>query len=159
MPMWALGCVFALVSVPFLWIVWRVVARDRAIRSWPRAPGVIAASYVETSNEQHRDEDGHYRAYTTHRPHVRYTYSVGGASLEGESVAPSLDGSTVGERAAQAIIDAYPTGRDVMVLYDPSDPKKAHLEVRRSLGAMILLGFGALWLALGALFIALSVLA
>ena len=72
--------------------------------------------------------------YTAYRPEVRYKYTVGSEVREGESIALSLDGFTMGEGAAQALVDAYPATRAVTVLYDPSDPKKAHLEVRRSTG-------------------------
>ena len=159
MPMWALGCVFALVGVPFVWIASRVFARDRTIAGWPRAPGVVAGSHVNATREKRRDKSGHCYDYTAYRPMVRYTYTVEGKVLEGESIARSLDGFTMGQRAAQALIDKYPANREVSVLYDPSDPKAAHLEVRRSTGGVALFAFGCLWLALGTLLLVLSLVA
>lgn len=156
MPMWVLGCVFALVGVPFVGIARYVFARDRKIAGWPRAPGVVVGSHVGKTREKYKDRDGHYYDYTAYRPSVRYTYTVEGKVFEGESISRSLDGFTMGERAARALVDKYPANREVMVLYDPSDPKTAHLEVRRSTGGVILFAFGCLWLALGTLLLALS---
>ncbi len=156
MPMWVLGCVFALVGLPFLWLARRVFSRDRAIADWPRAPGVVLSSHVNKTRQKYRDKNGHDYDYTAHQPSVRYRYTVDGQVLEGESIARSLDGFTMDERAARGIVDRYPADREVRVLYDPSDPKKAHLEVKRSTGAVILLAFGCLWLAIGTLLLALS---
>ena len=60
--------------------------------------------------------------------------------------------------AAQRVVDAYPVGQSVMVLVDPADPAKTWLEVRRSIGAMILLGFGGLWIGIGVMLVGLSFL-
>ena len=58
----------------------------------------------------------------------------------------------------QRYVDAYPAQKAVEVLYDPSDPAVAYLEVHRSIGAIILLAFGGLWLSLAALLVALQLL-
>jgi hypothetical protein len=58
--------------------------------------------------------------------------------------------------AGSRLVDKYPANCQVMVLYDPTDPTKAHLEVKRSTGAVILLAFGCLWLAIGTLLVGLS---
>lgn len=156
MPMWGLGCIFALVGVPFLWIANHVFARDRNIAGWPRAPGVVLGSCVSKSSEKYKDRDGHYRDYTACRPAVRYSYTVEGRTLEGDSIARSLDGFAMDESSARKLVDRYPANREVMVLYDASDPAKAHLEVKRSTGAVILFAFGCVWLAIGALLVGLS---
>jgi len=157
MPMWLLGMVFAVTGVPFLWIARRVFARDADMARWPRVPGRVIASAVSASQAQYRHEDGHDYAYTAYRPVVRYAYTVDGAALEGESIARSIDGFTMDESAARRLADKYPLNREVMVLHDPQDAKKAHLEIMRSTGAVILLAFGCIWLALGTLLLVLAV--
>lgn len=46
MAPWTLGAAFAAVGLPMVWLALRVFARDRAMRDWPRAPGVITSSRV-----------------------------------------------------------------------------------------------------------------
>lgn len=155
MAMWILAAVFATVGLPMVWLAQRVFSRDRAAGAWPRAPGVITSSSLEAIKTKVRDRNGLYYDSTFYRPVVRYTYTVGGRTLEGTR-AYRQDDEKTSEDAAQRSIDAYPAQKHVEVLYDPSDPSVAYLEVRRSTGAVILLAFGCLWLALSALFVVLG---
>jgi hypothetical protein len=158
MAMWILGAVFALVGLPFVWIARRAFARDRAEARWPRAPGLVISARLDRWTETSRDQDGYYRDYTWYKPVVRYTYTVGGQVLEGKRIARAIDDVNTDRKTAQRYVDRYPVEKPIMVLYDPGDPAKALLEVRRSIGAVILLVFGCVWIAIGALLIALSLL-
>jgi hypothetical protein len=158
MALWILGAVFSAVGLPMVWIGLHFLGRDRAIARWPCAPGVVISSGIETSRGQGRDQQGFTYNYNSYTPVARYTYRVGGQVLEGNRVARAVTSNT--DRAPiQACINRYPPGKEIMVRYDPGDPKTAYLEVRRSLGAVILLAFGGLWIALGTLLAALALLA
>ena len=159
MALWILGAVFSAVGVPMVWIGLHFMGRDRAIGRWPCAPGVMISSIIETSRSSpSRDKHGYSYNYEVYTPVVRYTYRVAGQVLEGDRVAREVE-STTSRAPVQACIDRYAPGKEVVVLYDPSDPKTAYLEVRRSLGAVILLAFGGFWIALGTLLVALKLLA
>lgn len=156
--MWIVGAVFVLVGLPFLWLARRTFARDAAAAAWPRAPGVILHARVSSSTSTVREKSGASYTRTVYTPIVQYTYVVGSETIEGTSVARSVDGVWMDQSAAQRVVDAYPPDKRVQVLYDPADPKKAHLEVNRSIGAIILLVFGGILAGIGVLLFALQLL-
>jgi hypothetical protein len=152
------GLVFLLTGVPFIWIARRAFARDRAIARWPRAGGVVTNATLDTSKHRLTDKNTGLHSYSTYyTPSVRYTYSVGGQTFEGKNIALSVDGVATTQDAAQRFIDKYAPGTQLAVLYDPTDPKTAYLEVGRSVGGIILFAFGLFWLALGTLLLTLAV--
>ncbi len=83
-----------------------------------------------------------------------YSYSVDGTEYEGSAIARGNVSSST-PSGVTACIDRYPLGKTISVLYDPKDPSTAYLEVRRSTGAVILLGLGGLLTAIGALLVGL----
>jgi hypothetical protein len=146
------GCVFVLVGAPFIWLALRRFRRDGVSARWPRAEGAVTAASLTSSRHRVTDQRTGLHSYQTmYTPKVRYTYRVGDEDLEGTSIALAVDDVAMSETAAKTILERYRTGTQVSVLYDPADPKTAHLEVRRSVGAIILLCFGALWIAIGSL--------
>jgi hypothetical protein len=157
MALWILGAVFSATGLPMVWIGLHFMGRDRAIARWPCAPGVMMSSSIEMSRGQGRDKQGFSYTYESYTPVVRYTYRVAGQTLEGDRVAREVIPNT-SRAPVQACIDKYPPGKEVVVRYDPSHPKTAYLEVRRSVGAVILLAFGGFWIALGTLLLALALL-
>ena len=158
MASWILSAVFAAVGLPMVWLARRVFAHDRAMRPWPRTPGVITSSSLTSRVERVRDDDdGKYYDRTYYDAALRYTYTVGGVTREGTKL--SRQGSPTSQAGAQRYVDAYPAQRAVEVLYDPDDPATAYLEVHTSIGAVILLAFGGLWLALAALMAGLGLFA
>ena len=159
MALWILGAVFSAVGIPMVWIGLHFLGRDRAIARWPCAPGVMISSIIETSRSSpSRDKQGFSYDYEVYTPVVRYTYSVAGQVLEGDRVAREVV-ATTSRAPVQACVEKYSPGKEVAVLYNPSDPKTAYLETRRSLGAVIVLAFGGFWIALGVLLVALALLA
>lgn len=157
MQMWMLGSVFALVGVPMIWLALRTFARDRAIAAWPRAPGVMTSARLDSWMQSYKDRDGYSRRDRVYRPIVQYTYKVDGQTLDGNRIHRDDDAMT-GRGAAQREIDKYSPKQEVMVLYDPKDPKTAYLETRTSIGGVILCAFGGFWIALGGLLVGLSFL-
>lgn len=148
------GGAFAVFGLPLVWLSLSTFAKDRGIAKWPRAEGKILSSRITSSTSTSRDKDGYSRQYTTYTPEVAYFYSVDGTEYEGSTVA-RVDVSTSNRAAIAAWVDRYPPGQAVSVFYDPQDPTTAYLEVRRSIGAAILLGLGAVLTAIGVLLIGL----
>ena len=145
------GLVFLLAGIPFLWLAKRGFARNGAIKKWPRAEGVITSATLETRQSRVTDKNtGLYHYSTYYTPSLRYTYTVGVETFEGKDIALALGNVSTTEASAKKILEPYPVGARVGVLYDPADPKTAYLEVRTSIGAIILLGMGAVFVAIGA---------
>jgi hypothetical protein len=157
MALWILGAVFSATGIPMVWLGLHSLGRDRAIARWPSASGIVISSSIEMSRSRGRDKQGFSYAYESYTPAVRYTYTVAGQELAGDQIARVVE-STPSRAPVQACVDKYPPGKEVMVLYDPSDPKTAYLETRRSLGAMIILAFGSFWIVLGTFVFALALL-
>jgi hypothetical protein len=154
MALWILAAVFGTIGVPFVLIARSVFARDRVISGWPRAPGEITGTRVEQSTRTRREDDGRDITYTVYEPFVRYTYEVAGRKLEGHNI--ERVAYTTDKGGAQAVLDRYPPGRRVEVLYDPQDPSTAYLESKRSTGAVILFVMGCFFFFLSALMIVLA---
>src|SRR5690348_8616159 len=119
MTLWMLGGVFALVGAPMVWLALRTFAKDRAIATWPKAPGVVIARRLESSLMTSTDNDGFKRTDRYFRPIVQYTYKVGDQTLEGSRIHRN-DDTWTGEKSAQRDIDKYPLHGEVMVLHDPA---------------------------------------
>lgn len=151
---WILGGAFALFGLPLVGLALSTFAKDRRIARWPTSPGKILSMRVASSTTTSRDKDGHARSYTSFRPEVTYTYSVAGIEYEGCAIARG-GVATSNRAAAAAYEERYAPGKDVDVLYDPADPTTAYLEVKLSIGAAILLGFGGLLMSIGLLIIGL----
>lgn len=140
------GGVFVLVGLAAILTARKAFAKDRAIASWPRAPGKITVSRIETSTRNVRDQQGYYREYTTHKPIVQFTYTVAGVELQGNQLARVVYVSYKKPDPSR-----YPPGKDVMVYYDPEDPKTAYLELHRSGAAVVLAVMGGVFTVIGIL--------
>ncbi len=144
------GGAFALFGLPMVLGALITFRKDRDIGKWPRASGRVLSSSVESSTYTAKDSQGYYQQYTSHWPELSYTYSVGGTEYEGNAVARSHE-ATTNRAAVQKCVDRYAAGKEIMVMYDPDDPSTAYLEVTRSIGAVIMLAFGGMLMALGLL--------
>lgn len=140
------GSTFVITGLVPLWLALRTFAKDRAISRWPRAPGRVTVSRVDSHTGTSRDQDGYDRRYTVHDPVVHFTYTVGGQELHGDRLARVVVSSSEVPDLAR-----YPVGQQVQVFYDPSDPRTAYLEVRRSTGAVILSVLGGVFVFVGLL--------
>lgn len=134
------GCGFAFVA---LWIVlWSLgtlsadvaqvynLARQRAASSFPSVDGTI----VESKIVEDRDADG-----TTYTALLRYTYQVAGRDYTADR--DRYYTVSVGQRAAQRIVEAHPVGSKVTVYYNPADPSDALLRPGIAAGDSFMLLF------------------
>ena len=71
--------------------------------------------------ESRSSSEGGYVNY----PVVRYSYQVGGQTLQGSRIAPGME---VGGSGAGKVISRYPLGAQVMVFYNPQNPSDTVLE-------------------------------
>jgi len=134
------GLGFALVALPMILLALRAFAKIRAIRRWPRAPGVVTSSFLESSRSTSKDRNGFTVHHTSYTPVVHFTFTVNGQQHQGTQMA--LEATSTGAESAAADIARYPLGAQVQAYCDPAHPSTAYLEVRRSIGAIILLCFG-----------------
>ena len=134
------------------------ILRERASRRWPRAPGVVVSSRYTAKDYQYRDEQGYDRDATSFTPVVEYQYTVGVQRFEGSRISLHGVGTTSADRV-KMFIDRYPPGARLEVFYDPRAPASAFLETGASSGAVFLVGFGSIFVALALLGIVLMVCA
>jgi len=127
MELWILAAVWAVVGTPFVLIARRVFARDHLAAQWPRAPGVITDSSMSSRSARRRDDHGNDIEYTAYSFDVHYTYTVAGRTLQGDRV--ERERFETDQGGAQRVIDRYPRGRQIEVLYDPNDPTFALLNL------------------------------
>lgn len=111
-----LGCVFVILNVVFLAIIFFTQRKMNAVQSWASTMGTVMASYLERRSSS----DG-----STNYPVVQYSYQVGGQAYQGAKIAPGME---VGGTGAGRVVEKYPEGAQVMVFYDPNNPSDAVLE-------------------------------
>ena len=112
-----LGCVFVILNVIFLAIIFFTQRKMNVVQGWSSAMGTVLASYLE----RRRSGDSGSVNY----PVVQYSYQVGGQTYQGAKIAPGMD---VGGTGAGRVVEKYPQGAQVMVFYDPNNPSDAVLE-------------------------------
>ena len=112
-----LGCVFVILNVIFLAIIFFTQRKMNVVQGWSSAMGTVLASYLE----RRRSGDSGSVNY----PVVQYSYQVGGQTYQGAKIAPGME---VGGTGAERVIAKYPEGAQVMVFYDPNNPSDAVLE-------------------------------
>ncbi len=112
-----LGCVFVILNVVFLAIIFFTQRKMNVVQGWSSAMGTVLASYLE----RRRSGDSGSVNY----PVVQYSYQVGGQTYQGAKIAPGME---VGGTGAGRVVEKYPEGAQVMVFYDPNNPSDAVLE-------------------------------
>ena len=112
-----IACVFGLLNVIFLAIIFATRRKMAAVQTWSSTMGTVLASYLE------RRSSG--KSGSTNYPVVQYSYQVGGQSYQGAKIAPGME---VGGTGAGKVVNRYPQGAQVMVFYDPNNPSDAVLE-------------------------------
>lgn len=111
-----IGCVFGILNVIFLAIIFVTRRKMQAVQGWSSTMGTVLASYLE----RRHSNDG-----STNYPVVQYSYQVGGQTYQGAKIAPGME---VGGTGAGKVVNRYPEGAQVMVFYDPNNPSDAVLE-------------------------------
>lgn len=156
MGLWIVGGVFALIGLLGVWLALHLFGKDKAIRRWPRAPGTIISSSLNSEEYTAKDNHGYYQTYTRMHPEVRFSYEIEGVEYTGTKVA-RVAVSTNNVRWVQACVDRYAPGAAVQVYCDPADPSVAYLEIRRSIGGVIVVVFGGVFLAVGSVLLAIAI--
>ncbi|MDY7233189.1 DUF3592 domain-containing protein [Hyalangium rubrum] len=121
----------------------RTLYRAHASRSWPVVEGSVVSSVVETVRNK--------RA-VSFQPHVRYRYTVDGASYTSENI--SFGGGAAGEtlEEANAFVRRLPEGAPVQLHYAPGDASLVCLDCQRvSLADYGVTGGGAVLVGLAVL--------
>jgi hypothetical protein len=129
-----IGVVLLLVAVGLL-------KSSLAARKWPKTTGTVTLSEVHDF-ELARNRSRPSVSYGSSRqakymPVVEYSYKVAGKTHTSRMV--RLDTEVAGSRAyAEKLASRYPAGKIVRVLYDPTNPSRAALEVHSEIGWVIL---------------------
>ena len=113
-------------------------------QSWPSTPGQITEARVARSRRTDSEGDADY----SYAPAIQYTYQVGGQEYSGNNITFGFRQSFSSQAKAEAALARFPTGGQVTVYYDPSNPGEAVLERKA--------GSSTLSLVLGIVFLVIS---
>jgi hypothetical protein len=123
------------------------IRKAKAAAAWPTVPGkllsseVVAHGSLGSGRRSGKGQDS-YQAV------VRYSYSVGGKELSGSTIGlVDVRGSRA---SAERRLAALASGKELIVHYDPADPKRALLDVTAA-GSGSLIGIATLLALIGAL--------
>jgi hypothetical protein len=135
----AIAGIALIAAVLFVLIHIRAQNAARRARAWPVAPGIVSASRTV---RRWGLGNGVWAAGLWYVPEITYRYDVAGHAFSNNRVFLSDTGFSKRQQA-QDVIDRYPPGAAVSVLYNPAHPKRACLEPvrreRRALGTAVLL--------------------
>ena len=95
----------------------------RAMQRWPQVEGTIRRSEVE----EYYDHSGDDHGQTLYRPAITYDFVVGDRHYRGERIEVAVTGTSFRSHA-ESIIARYPSGKRVVVYYDPANPRECLLE-------------------------------
>ena len=122
--MLALLLVFGLFAGPVLaWVGYGFLQEGRASMQWPQVPGTIMASVTEQNMTSQRGAQGSVRTWA---PDISYHYTVDGVTYQGDRVRVVM--VERGRELAQSWAEKYPVGAQVIVSYNPHNPREAVLE-------------------------------
>ncbi len=111
------GCVFGVLNVVLLAVVFFMRRKVNEVKNWPSVGGVVISSHIE------------YRASSeggdTPYPVVLYAYQIGQQTYQANKIAP---GPEVGGWGADKTVAKYAPNRMVTVYYNPQNPSEAVLE-------------------------------
>lgn len=101
-------------------LFWMLIISDaREARSWPTVTGTVVTSQVMSQV----DREG----AATYGARVLYEYQVDDQTYQSSKITVA-DGTSSRSRAAEAIVDRYPTGSEITVYYNPRVPQSSLLE-------------------------------
>lgn len=120
--------------------------KSRASQSWPTAQGAVVSSEVTA----HRSRSRKGRRRTTYGAEVRYEYTANGVKYSSDKISFG-EYRTHNSGPAQATVDRYPPGAEVVVYYNPDQPEEAVLEPGKMGGIMILFIVGGMFGVVGVL--------
>ena len=113
------GLICLLIAAVVAWLAHVTRAEARASRQWPTTQGVITRCDVTVRELDSGNE---------HKLEVAYTYTVDGATHDGDRVGPGGSPTFSTEELARPAAQKYATGTTVTVWYDPQDPATSLLD-------------------------------
>jgi len=132
-----IGLVFLTVALVLLWNCW-------VTENWTETTGEITVSRV-AEESKHDAERG---TRTFYRARIAYRYEANGASYEATKVR-RYDWQSTSRERVNAIRDRYLAGKQVVVFYNPTNPRQAVLEPGASWFQYVFLGVGFVLTAAG----------
>jgi Protein of unknown function (DUF3592) len=124
----------------------------RASAAWPFATGKITRSAVARDVLAVKDDDtGRIRYDTKYRPVVNFNYCVDGRDYYGSGVSGGWTSLHDSPERAEAVVAAYPAGKEIAIYYDPEQPRTAVLERGKAAGGLTPLVVGAVFSLCGVL--------
>ncbi|MAX25136.1 MAG: hypothetical protein CMJ19_11595 [Phycisphaeraceae bacterium] len=137
--------VFILIGLVTCWIGFRGVYLGYVSSSWPTATGQVVSSEVKSSTSRSNG-----KSTTTYFADIQYIFVVDNVSHSGTRVAIGDYGSSSSSHA-RGIVNRYPKGKQVQVVYMPDNPSECMLETGLHLQAAFLPVFGLIFLGVGVL--------
>lgn len=141
--------IFLLVGSGLSWWGWNILQDAKASASWPKAQSVITESRVRHS----RDSDGG----NSYQPKISYEYSVKNLNYKNQTIKFG-ENSYSNHSDAEYYVSRYPIGQRVSVFYDPKRPDKSVLEPGVTSGSYIVIGIGALFVAISLIMVPLGII-
>lgn len=86
---------------------------------WQKALGTVIASNVVSCSRKYQSPD--------YRTEITYRYLVEGVAYSSKNVSFTNDGVSTGCGHARELAGQYPIGKNMVVYYDPKNPKSAVL--------------------------------
>ncbi len=137
---------FAVIGGGIVYLGYLSYVKSQASKSWPTTQGSVVSS--EVTAHRSRSKKGHHR--TTYGANVRYEYTVNGVQYSSDKISFG-EYRTHSRGPAQATVDRYPPGAEVVVYYNPDQPEEAVLEPGKMGGIMILFIVGGMFGVVGVL--------
>ena len=126
--------------------VTQLIQQRRSLTNSERVDAVITHSEVFTSTTSDTDARlGRSNSTTSHRPDVRFRYTIGGQQYESDLLYPTIIVQSYASRenAAEALAP-FPLDAKVRAYVDPSHPEQAFLVADASKGPMVFIIIGLL---------------
>ena len=113
------GLIFMVVGAVFLVVGYYLVKKADSVKKWPSVKGVVVQSKVVS----HLDSESNQTMYS---PSITYRYTVNGKEFTSSSYA-FVSSSSSRPDFAEKVVSSYPSGKQVVVFYNPENPYKAVL--------------------------------
>ena len=133
------------VGLIFLVVGIVLVRKLQASRTWPHMGGTVTKTEIVQRTEQNTSNN---MSTTTYEPRVEYEFQVDGRTFTGSRIG-FASVSYGSPKRAQRVLDRFPTGGMVEVMYDPAEPANAVLECKNPV-AWVMLIVGIVVLAVAA---------
>jgi hypothetical protein len=125
--------IIALIGVALTFLGFTKIRKATEAKKWPVTNGIVTRSEVS----------GTIKYY----PSVTYTYTVNNVVYNSNSIS-NINFNTKNRRVVEEFLKKYPSGSEIKVYYNGSEPSEALLEPGINTGNIFLLAFGIILLAI-----------